>query len=157
MFSKVIKCSMFWVDSRGVNPLILTMYRWGGNGKEGKLIQRMYFILVLIFDSHIQTHSYRNLQHDFYHFKAIFIFFHHTYSLHSTITVSSYFLSVWIGTYKVCIDKTSRKCFMAHGPWPRALIMQSMSISCVRNWSSKMYSQSSGFADHVYHCILWFE
>ena len=51
------------------------MYRWGGNGKEGKLIQRMYFILVLISDSHIENYSYRNLQHDFYHLKAMLNFF----------------------------------------------------------------------------------
>ena len=48
---------------------------WGGNGKEGKWIERMYFTLVLISDSHTENHSYRNLQHDFYHLKVIFIFF----------------------------------------------------------------------------------
>ena len=51
------------------------MYCWGGNGKEGKWIERMYFTLVLISDSHTENHSYRNLQHDFYHLKVIFIFF----------------------------------------------------------------------------------
>ena len=51
------------------------MYRWGGNGKEGKLIQRMYFILILISDSHIENYSYRNLRHDFYYLKAMLIFF----------------------------------------------------------------------------------
>ena len=35
----------------------------------------MYFTLVLISDSHIENYSYRNLQHYFYHLKAIFIFF----------------------------------------------------------------------------------
>ena len=45
---------------------------WGGNGKEGKWIERMYFTLVLISDSHTENHSYRNLQH---HLKVIFIFF----------------------------------------------------------------------------------
>ena len=51
------------------------MYCWGGNGKEGKWIERMYFILVLISDSHIENRSFRNLQHDFYHLKAILICF----------------------------------------------------------------------------------
>ena len=68
---------MFYVLSllKWCKPLILIMYCWGRNGKEGKWIERMYFTLVLISDSHIENYSYRNLQHDFYHLKAIFIFF----------------------------------------------------------------------------------
>ena len=68
---------MFYVLSllKWCKPLILIMYCWGGNGREGKWIERMYFTLVLISDSHIESYSYRNLQHDFYHLKAIFIFF----------------------------------------------------------------------------------